>query len=240
MMPATLVPWPTVSVVPFALPRLIASPLVVLEVLGEQVLARRRVDGVLELRVLVVHAGVDDGDAHALALWSAPQLVQQDALEGPGAALVRLGGEAALAGSSAAAARRGDGDGQGGGQDGGRRRSGQPRSRCAAAARSTVPYAPACDVRVRHAARGSCVSLRHAHRPHEPCGWRALPVDRRGPVGRNADQSAGTRSGFDLLVAEPLSAPSGLLLLRRRSDLLFSSVPMSESSRSLSPLDCMA
>ncbi|GAA4898298.1 hypothetical protein GCM10023237_16170 [Streptomyces coeruleoprunus] len=30
---------------------------------------------------------------------------------------------------------------------------------------------------------------------YEPCGWRAAAVDRRGPVGRNADQAAGTGSG---------------------------------------------
>ncbi|GAA2636466.1 hypothetical protein GCM10009863_61260 [Streptomyces axinellae] len=35
-------------------------------------------------------------------------------------------------------------------------------------------------------------------RSQEPCGWRALPVDRRGPVGRKAAHSAGTRASLTL------------------------------------------
>src|SRR5690606_5365665 len=59
---------------------------VVLEALGQEVAAALGVDRALELRVAGVDAGVDDGDAHTLALGLGPQRVELDALEGPGAA----------------------------------------------------------------------------------------------------------------------------------------------------------
>src|SRR5690606_39528486 len=100
---------------------------VVLEALGQEVAAALGVDRALELRVAGVDAGVDDGDAHALALGLGPQRVELDALEGPGAAGVGGVGVFALVGEGVLrGGRRGEGD-RGGQEDRrGRRRGRRP------------------------------------------------------------------------------------------------------------------
>ncbi|GGT39557.1 hypothetical protein GCM10010271_49440 [Streptomyces kurssanovii] len=69
----------------------------VLQLLGQQVLAAPRVDGGTELRMLRVDARVDDGDPDALARGLLPQFVQKDPLQGPGPAFVLLVRVGALA-----------------------------------------------------------------------------------------------------------------------------------------------
>ncbi len=154
----------------------------------DEVLAGSGVDGCAELRVRPVHAGVDDRDADAvaalvLALGLRPELVEQQPLQGPGPVLdLLLHREGAL--PRAVEAQRVRGLGRGGcGRGGGRARAARGQGEGEGGGQEGPP---------------GRVGLGHRRLPHEPWGWRAELVSRRGPLERNSDQAMGTMAGLTL------------------------------------------
>ena len=182
MMPATLVPWPTVSVVPLALPRTGVLPVsFFFELLGQQVRAAALASTAsLSCGFFDVDAGVDDRDPDALARGVLPQFVEQRPAGATRGALRRLLRREARTASGVSRRSRGGGEHQvpAGGDDsgGGNRCPATQACRAVGASRSVALYvisrlplrSPAAAARQRWTAAARWAGMRPGGRDRAP------------------------------------------------------------------------